>query len=274
MNWEKLQTFDRRWLFLCMALTVVVPLLFPAKLTFQVSDRVQKVYDELESLKPGDVVFLSLDYGPESAPEVDAFTQAVMHHLIRKQARVVTATLWTYIVPLATSHVHRIFRDEAGLKNGVDYAWMGFREGKEAVITNMTQSFKTVWAEDFYHTPSTQLPILNGINALQDFRLVIGVSSGYPGAREYAQYAATRYKMKLIAAVAMVMVTDIGPYYDAGQIFAYIDGIRGAAEYEKLLNAPGLAHAGVNVLTFGHTLIILAIVFGNVIYFMTRRKRS
>ncbi|MEK6608008.1 MAG: hypothetical protein AABZ30_10135 [Myxococcota bacterium] len=272
--WERLQNFDRRWIFLAMIVAIVVPLLRPVKMPFAVSERVQKLYDELESIKPGELVLLSLDYGPESAPEVDPFTQAVMRHLARKQARVVVITLWHYILPMATGHLERIYKKELGLRYGVDYAWMGFRAGNEATITNMTQSFKTVWSDDFWHTPSGKLPILDGVGALQDFRLVIDVSSGYPGAREYAQYAATRYpQIKLAAAVAMVMVTDIAPYFGK-QIFSYVDGIRGAAEYEKLVGTPGLAHAGVNVLTFGHLLIIAAIVFGNVIYFATRKRQS
>lgn len=266
-------TFDRRWIFLAMALAIVLPLIWPVAIPFQVSARVKKLYDEVESIKPGEVVLLSLDYGPESAAEVDPFTQAVMRHLVRKKARVVVITMWNYILPMATGHVDRLFKS-AGLRYGEDYAWMGFREGKEAVITNMTQSFKTVWTEDYYKTPVANLPLLARINALQDFRLVVTVSSGYPGAREYAQYATTRYKIKLAAAVTGVMITDVAPYYDAGQIFSYVDGMRGSAEYEKLVNEPGLAHAGVNVLTFGHGLIILAIVLGNVIYFSTRKKAS
>lgn len=272
--WHKLQNFDRRWIFLLMGIAIVVPLLRPVSLPFQVSDRVRILYDEVEALKEGDIVLLSMDYGPESAPEIDPFTQAMMRHLARKKARVVVIALWNYIVPMATAHVERIFKNEFDMKYGRDYAWMGFHEGKEALITNMTQAFRTAWAEDYYHTPSGKLPILAGVNALQDFRLVVSVSAGYPGAREYVQFAATRYKFKLAAAVTMVMVTDVGPYYDSGQLFSYVDGMRGSAEYEKLVRQPGLAHSGVNVLTFGHVLIILAIAFGNLIYFMTRGKKS
>jgi len=53
-----------------------------------------------------------------------------------------------------------------------------------------------------------------------------------------------------------------------------VGGMRGSAEYESLVGVPGTATRGLNVLTVGHLVVVTAIIFGNVIYFKTRKSPS
>jgi len=62
---------------------------------------------------------------------------------------------------------------------------------------------------------------------------------------------------------------------DSGQLAALIDGYRGAAEYEKLIGFDdrGRGHRQANAQSWGHILIFVLLVLGNVGYFMSRRAR-
>ncbi|MFQ6097517.1 MAG: hypothetical protein ACE5O2_07280, partial [Armatimonadota bacterium] len=65
--WERLLSIDRRYIFILMALAVIIPLLRALHLPLgEISPPVRSVYDHIESLSEGDVVMLSFNFGPSS----------------------------------------------------------------------------------------------------------------------------------------------------------------------------------------------------------------
>ena len=77
----------------------------------------------------------------------------------------------------------------------------------------------------------------------------------------------------MVGSCTAVSTTDLTPYYDAGQLLGLAGGMAASAEYEKLVGRPGQATEGADVLNVGHLVVILAIVFGNVIFLIDRRRR-
>jgi hypothetical protein len=122
-------------------------------------------------------------------------------------------------------------------------------------------------------TPLADIPMMQGKRSLADFPLLVMVSAGFPGAKEYMQIVQVRYKLRAIASCTAVSTTDLSPYYDAGQLLGLVGGMSAAAEYENLVGKAGTATAGTDVLNFGHLVVILAIVLGNTIYFTGRARR-
>jgi len=285
---DKLQEFDRRWIFLAMALAIVLPLLKPLNLPVKPSPMVRNAFFAVEALKEGDVVFLSLDLDPASTPELEPFFRAVVLHLKRKNVRLVIATTWYAAPPLVERWISEVIEqpiigendteykgapDRAYKKND-DYVWLGFREGREAVITSIGKSIRKTFdgrAQD--GTPLSEIPILEGIDQLKDVDLTVLVSAGFPGIKEYVQYVQSRYGNPMIGATTAVSTTDLTPYYNAGQLIGLIGGMAAAAEYEELVGRRGLGFRGTDVLNFGHLVVIAAILFGNFIYFASRRRR-
>src|SRR5262245_25275584 len=153
---ERIQNFDRRWLFLAMALAIVVPLYFPIGLPVKSSPMVKSGYNAIESLKPGDVVFLSLDLDPASTPELEPFYRAAVLQLKRKGVRLVIATVWYAAPPLVERWIRESIdqpidpKGEFGppdraYKRNVDYVYLGFREGKQAVISALGADLRKVF---------------------------------------------------------------------------------------------------------------------------------
>jgi hypothetical protein len=285
---ERLQHFDRRWIFLVMAVAVVLPLFvplgFPAK-----PDRMTKAaYNAVEALPEGARVFVSLDLDPASTPEIEPFYRAVILHLKRKNAKLVFATTWYQAPPLVERYLRETVDvaiappgtagysgapDRAYQKN-VDYVNLGFRDGKGAIIQAFGSDLRAAFdgrADD--GTPLDDIPMMRGLGKLADFDLIVLVSAGFPGAKEYVQFVGTRNNLPMIATCTAVSTTDLAPYYQTGQLIGLVGGMAGSAGYETLVGKPGAATAGADVLNIGNLVVIAAIVFGNVIYFAGRRHR-
>ena len=284
---ERLQSFDRRWIFLVMGLAIVIPLLYPLNIPFKPSPMVRSLYNTVEALEEGDVVYLSVDLDPASTPELEPFFRAVVLHLKRKNVKIAIGSTWYAAPPLIERWVRDIVEPQLAVtgrdgytgapdrpyKKNVDYSWLGFREGKEAVINRLGSDLRgnySARAADF--TPFDQIAFMKDKNQLKDFDLVILVSAGSPGAKEFVEQVQTRYRLPMVASVTSVMTTDLTPYYQTRQLLGLSGGMLASAEYEQLVGMPGLGHEGADVLNVGHLVVILAILFGNVIYFIGRRR--
>jgi hypothetical protein len=62
-------------------------------------------------------------------------------------------------------------------------------------------------------------------------------------------------------------------FYGAGQIVGLLGGMKGAAEYEILLERPGTAFRGMDIQSLVHFLIIGLVIFGNIGYFVTKNRK-
>jgi hypothetical protein len=79
-----------------------------------------------------------------------------------------------------------------------------------------------------------------------------------------------------------IQVTDIIPYVANDQILGILAGMPGAAEYESLvdnklremgkISKPGKATGMMAAQSIAHVVIVLFIIFGNISYFITRKK--
>lgn len=285
---ERLQGFDRRWLFLAMGLAITIPLLFPMNLPVKPSPMVQAGYYTVEGLQEGDIVFVSLDLEPASTPELEPYFRSVMLQLKRKNVKIVFATTWYAAPPLVERWIKEMVDqplapegtpgysgppDRAYIKN-VDYVYLGFREGRQAAIASFGGDLRGTFdgrAAD--GTPLDQIPMMTGIKQLKDFKLIVLVSAGFPGIKEYVQLVQSRYDLKMVGACTAVSTTDYTPYYQTGQLRGLVGGLAAAAQYEGLVGKPGLATKAADVLNASHLMVILAIIFGNVIYFAGRAHR-
>jgi len=285
---DRLQSFDRRWIFLAMGLAIVVPLLFPLGFPITPSPMVKNAFYAVEELKEGDRVLLSLDLDPASTPELEPFFRAVSLHLKRKGVRLVVSTTWYQAPPLITRWIRESIEGvvvksgdgydgvvDRPYKKNVDYVWLGFKEGREATINGMATDLRGTFDDQAADgTALADIELMDGIEQLSDFDLVIMVSAGYPGIKEFVQQAQGRGNVKMIGACTAVSTTDYTPYYNAGQLLGLVGGMAKAAEYEKLVGRPADAHEGADALSVGHLVIILAILFGNVIYFASSARRK
>jgi hypothetical protein len=73
-------------------------------------------------------------------------------------------------------------------------------------------------------------------------------------------------------ACAAVMVTAFKPYFESGQLIGPAAGVKGAAEYEKLLGYEGAAHRRLFTQSVVHLAIIILVIVANVSAYVWRKK--
>jgi hypothetical protein len=283
-----LERFDRRWIFLLMGISMVLPLYFPIGLPITPSSMTRAAYASVEDLKAGDVVLVSLDLDPASTAELEPYYRSVILQLKRKNVKMAFVTLWYAAPPL----IERWFRetvdvamappgtagysgdpDRAYVK-GVDYVYLGFREGKQSAMLSMAADMRKLFGgKTADGVKLDDIPFMKNINRLGDFKLMVLVSAGAPGAKEYVQFVQGPYNLRMVSATTAVSTTDLAPYYQSGQLLGLVAGLSGAAEYETLVGRAGTATQGADVLNIGHAVVILAIILGNTIFFLGRARR-
>jgi len=272
MNFESLRRLDRRWIFLAVALLVILPLLFSFHIAPVVpSNRARGFYDAIEKLPEGSVVLLSGDYDPGTAAENYPMHLAAARQLMRRNMRIIAMALYPAGPPL-TDQVLRIAGREYNKKESVDYVNLGYKVGNELVMSQMGQSIPKTFPVDNRGVPVAQIPVMKGIQNFQQIRLIVNVSAGYPGTKEWVQQVVSRFHVPMVAGVTAVSAPEYYPYLQAGQLHGLLGGMAGAAEYEILVKAPGLATRGMDAQSLAHLFIAFMIILGNLAFVRGSKK--
>ncbi len=269
---ETLEKLDRRWIFLVVALLVLLPLIFPLQLPLSVSGPARRFYQAVEDVPNGSIVVLAGDYDPASAPELLPMTTASIRHLMRKDCRIIALQLWEGGPPLVDAALHQI-GDELGKKYGTDYVNLGYKSGREAVMPSFGNSFSRTFPNDYSGTPVSQLPLMREADTFAQTALFVNISAGYPGTKEWVQQVQGRFNVRMVSGSTAVQAPEIYPYLQSGQVLGLLGGMAGAAEYEKSIDWPGPATKGMDAQSSAHLFVVFLILVGNAIYF-TRRRES
>jgi hypothetical protein len=283
---EALRTLDRRWIFLLMLWSVLFPIYFIGVTgrTFPElpSSLAHATFDEVDRLSPGDAVLLSFDYDPASEGELQPMATAFVKHCAEKKLKMYFMSLWPVGPQMVQNTIDKVIRpDYPNLVYGQDYVSLGYKSGYEAVIRVIMTNIRELYTTDARGTAVQDIPMMKGITSVQQMKLIINVSAGYPGIKEWTQYAATPYPtLRLVAGTTGVQAPLVYPYVPR-QLRGLLGAIKGAAEYEKLVidayGGPnpdpkyleGLRRMGPQLVA--HLLIIMLILVANLLYFADKR---
>ncbi len=278
-----LGSLDRRIIFLIVGLSVLIPLLKPewVDLPIRPTPESQIVFDEINKLNAGDKMLLSFEYSPSTKPEIHPMAIAILKHLYAKNIQVYGFALWPDGNFMSTEAFSEV-SDDYDKKYGVDYVNLGYKPGGEAVIKGIASDIRTLYTVDLQGTSINDIPMMKDVVNIEDFDFVFSLSAGFPGSKEWVQYACDPKNIPLSTGCTSIQVTDIMPYVENDQIRGILAGMPGAAEYESLVEAelqkmeiagkPGEASGMMAAQSIAHVVIVLFIIFGNISYFITRKK--
>lgn len=258
-----LHKIDRRWIFLAIGLLVVIPLLTGFHIApVQPSARARGFYDAIEKVPAGSKVLLAGDYDPGTIAENYPMHLAAVRHLMSRNIKIIAVELYPGGPPLADRVLH-IAGAEYHKTEGTDYTNLGYKSGNEAVMSQMGSSIPVTFPADRSGTPVGRIPVMKGVENFGQIALLVSVSAGYPGTKEWVQQVVSRYHVPMVAGVTAVSAPEYYPYLQAGQLQGLLGGMAGAAEYETLVKAPGLATRGMDAQSLAHIFIALMILLGN-----------
>ena len=268
----KIGSIDRRWIFLIIAAVVIVPLIFPVGLPIRPTDTTKNVYDSIEKLPAGSKVLLSVEYSPSTRPENHPMTISILRHLFKNNHKVFITCLWPDGQFMAQDAINQVAKQEFNKTYGVDYVFLGFRPGNEAVVKGIVSNLRKLYTVDVYQKKIDEIPLMNGIKNFKDFDFLFSSSAGFPGTIEWVQYASDPTGIPMASGVTSIQVNEVMPYVQAGQMVGVLAGMPGAAEYEALINQKGSATSGMDAQSVAHLVIVLFIILGNVSFFIERNR--
>jgi len=278
-NWmEWITTLDRRYIFLLVAISVIIPIVIGVILPVNVSPEVRSVYNYIDALPEGSTVMIVLDYDPASEAELYPMTLALYRHCFDRGIKVMSFTLWPNGAALIERAFDTIKLDYSesemfpdGIRSGIEYVNYGYQVGGALVIIAAGQDIRTAFSTDYRGNSTASMEILEEINSLGDLDYVVDLAAGST-IDWWVIYGVQRYHFTLGAGCTAVSATQYYPYLNTGQLNGLIGGLKGAAEYEQLGGHPDRALAGMTAQSSVHALIVFLVVIANVFYFLTRKK--
>ncbi|MFO7639524.1 MAG: hypothetical protein R6X14_09595 [bacterium] len=278
---ERLGSIDRRVVFAFVAAVVIVPFFLPLNILGRVSPEAQRLFDAVERIRPNDKpLMISVDFDPQSMPELYPMLEATLRHAFAREVRVVVIALWVTGVGLGELALNTV-APEYDRTYGEDYAFLGWKPGFSAVVLGMGRSIPETYPTDHYDTPVDDLPLMHRVRNYDDIPLVISLSAGDPGALTlWIPYVQSRFGQELGTGMTAVSAADAYPFLQSGQLVGLLGGMKGAAEYEFLMRERGYTDAATPAIqamdsqSMAHLAIILLIVLGNLSFVLTRREKK
>jgi hypothetical protein len=285
---DKLNTLDRRWIFLAMALAVAAPILLQIGSDETPSPPTKRLFDFIEELPEGSRVLMSVDFDPNSSAELAPMAYAFTRHCCLRRHKIYFLTLWGTGLPMIDTTIKTIIQSEFSSGNrpyqyGQDYVNFGYLPGEAVAINQLTSDIRKARSQDVRGTSLDSLPVMNNVTNIKDMQLILSASGGTPGTKEWVQYAGTPHQIPLAAGCTGVQSSQMFPYYP-DQLLGLVTGIRGANEYESMLatkypdpyaqysKRPASLRGGPQ--RWAHRLMIALILLGNGIHVANRYRRS
>ncbi|HIA71433.1 MAG TPA: hypothetical protein EYO01_01820 [Phycisphaerales bacterium] len=276
-----LQNIDRRWVFLSMLLAVAIPVLAKTVFPVNISPQTMMVFNAIEDLPEGSRILLSYDFDPASQGELLPMAQAFTRHCSIKGHKQYYMALWPLGPPMVDLSIDTIESEYPNLVYGEDYMKFDYKTGGEAVIRMITQDLRGMFELDSKGVSLDEIPMTKNIKNIQDMDLIINVSAGDPGTKQWVQFAATPFGITTVSGCTGVQAPQMYPYIPE-QLAGVLGAIKAAAEYEAAIDEvyPSIASnpkaqeakRRMGPQLVAHSLMIGLIILGNIIFFVSRKR--
>ncbi|MEW5795933.1 MAG: hypothetical protein AB1772_06185 [Candidatus Zixiibacteriota bacterium] len=269
--WQKMDQLDRRWIYLTVAAAVILPFLLPTPLPIVITPEARSLFDAVEALPDGCNVMVVYDYYPTTIAECEPIAIAALHHMFRKNCKVITLSNIPYGGPSMAERITRMMGDQYGKTYGVDFVNLGYKYGYVAVLSGMGQSIESIFPTDNSGTPLAQLPLMDSVKNYSDISFIFEIADNAT-ADYWVSIVNAQYGVPIGCGGTAVMAPKFYAYVASGQFVGLLGGMRGAAEYEKLIEIEADATVGMQSQSLVHLVIIGLVVLGNVGYWVGRSQ--
>ncbi len=336
-NLKNLQNLDRRWVYLFIAVAIITPLIFPFNSKTYSTTYVESLYQlvdsyspyvraddinqdgviddsEVEKFKIDRAIFMDFYHDASTMPELFPMEVAMLRHCFYRRIPVFTFTALIAAAPIiedAIAQASEGVSKQTGrpIVRGKDYCNIGYKPAALylPILLGMGDDIAKVVETDADGNRMESLPIFTEttIKNYTQMNLVYETSGSEPGT-SWMIYARPKFGVNVGVGLTAVMAADQYPYLQSGQCVGMTAGLKGAAEYEMLVDRFAMrgipfskgqldsydeeaekvlditsdavptsfkqARLGMNAQSVAHMLIILFIIVGNIGYFMERKK--
>lgn len=271
--WERLHAIDRRILYLLLLAVIILPLFMPIRLPMVTMPSTQKLYEAIESVPPNGFVIVSATWSGGTRAENMPQTEAILRHIMKRGLRVAVFSFDQQGSQFSYNIASRVAK-EHGYEYGTNWVHWGFRPVVGVVMKSLVRDIPGTFSTDRDGKPTKDMPVMRGIKDIKDVNAIVEIAASGIYMDWIGLVVGANPQLKFGFCPTAVMAPETYAYMDSGQIVGIMEGMRGAAEYEKLVNTVGLATKGMGSISLAHVLIMFLIVIGNIGYIATRTRGS
>lgn len=286
--WLFLEKLDRRWLFLLIGLSVIIPSMTNIRFPTTTTPPTINLWNFVDSLKyTQKPLIIITDYSPSTSPELQPMANALLRHALEADIPVILyGGLYPDGIGLARITEEFVLTEMAGKQAdgdsiiyGEDYVFFPYAPGGLAVITGMGEDIIGTFSIDVNGDSLKYTPMLQDVRRLEDVGLIVDLA-GSSVSRTWMVYAGTRYGTPVGVGTTAVSAAEYYTFLQTRQFVGMLGGLKGAAEYEEL-NAQRLGieirkQAGIAMASqnFVHLFIIFIVILGNISFFVLKRNKE
>jgi hypothetical protein len=207
--------------------------------------------------------------------ELGVQAEVLLHHLVRRQARIMAVSLRPEGAALAQQLFDDVL-DPAKYKAGQDYVNLGFVPGEAVGIRSLQYLPQRFQGESFDGSDLKDAPIFEGDAefSLEKVALVVVLTGDANDLRWWVEQTTilendSDKELPMAAGVSAAIEPLVRPYYDMAspQIDALVVGLPGAVDYESQMNwQDGPAHIRISGQFVGQVALLALILIGMIIY--------
>ncbi|MCD4820367.1 MAG: hypothetical protein K8S23_16940 [Candidatus Cloacimonetes bacterium] len=302
---DRMQNLDRRWIYLVVALAIIVPLLIPFNSKTYTTEPSENVYKMIDSFagKDNKAILMCVSHDASTIAELFPMEVSVLRHCFERDIKVFTICFMPQSAPLVDYAINTAKEDFPNIKSGVNYCNFGYKPYSLflPILLGMGDNIGEAVETDAEGRKVENLEIMENIRNYEDLNLVMDFSAS-GSVISWITYARVKFGVNVAAGITAVMAADNYPYLQSGQLIGMLSGLKGAAEYEKMVDvfaAKGKAFSketinntwikitgndiptkfkkariGMNAQSIAHIMIIVFIILGNIGYFVNKNKKK
>ncbi len=262
-----LATIDRRIVYFVLFVLVVGPLISPIGMPISVAPDTVQYHNAIAQLGPDDVVLLHLGTEFSGWNELSAGAMASAKMVVEREAKLVIIVGHpeaTGIPPLIYEGLKGVM-EAKGYKYREDTLNLGYMFPNEPAVAAAAADFHGLVRTDYLGN-SIEGTFLNKVKTAADWALIIDINTGIWN-QALINHWRLPFGTKIVAHIIGVMVSGAKANVDAGLYEGSLGSLRGGAELEYMIKAPGPGLQAMDAFTLAHYSLLIFIVLGNIGYF-------
>ncbi len=232
-----MQELDRRWIYMIIALAIIIPLMIPFDSDNLTTPPTENLYQMIDSFtgREDRAILMSFAHDASTMPELFPMEVAILRHCFERNIKVFTFSNSALGAPIIDYAINTVKDEYPHIESGVHYCNFGFKPNLFAMVIGMGDNIATTMNVDAEGRKVETLPIMRGITNYTEMNLVVEFSGSVAGGT-WIVYARPKFGLNVAVGVTAVMAADQYPYLQSGQLIGMLSGLKGAAEYEKMVD--------------------------------------
>jgi hypothetical protein len=255
--------------YLAVIVLIIIGTMIPMPPSAQVSPMVQRAYDKVAEIQPGEAVMCWMFWRSVVWPTTDACFRAVFTH---------AKNLGGVMIFVDTSEesiviTDRFLNDYWGPRwqdhpaYGTEFVYLGYVPGTDGAVYSLAENIRGLFPTDYEGTPLDDMPATADLYGASDFKIALCIGARHRG---FVRFWYIAYGVPCIGMEDVGYFAYIIDMWVAG-IAETVAGARMGAEYEALAGVPGESNTFMGGVFLVTTFAIGGMIVSNINYF---RRRS